>query len=92
MRSMGGAEPRAERRMTENETIQEQSSANGSATMKRTMVWLAIAGASAAVTFFAVRAMTMRKAPVDPTSERIAALIDEANRLLRTLDDKKQHD
>jgi len=29
--------------------------------MKRTLVWLSIAGASAAVTFFAVRAMTMRK-------------------------------
>jgi hypothetical protein len=64
--------------------------AGNGAAMRRTLLWLSIAGASAAVTFFAVRAM-MRRAPVDPTSERIQALIDEANRLLRTLDDKK-HD
>jgi hypothetical protein len=63
---------------------------NDGAGLRRTLLWLSIAGASAAVTFFAVRAM-MRRAPVDPTSERIQALIDEANRLLRTLDDKK-HD
>lgn len=74
--------------ITENEASKE--AANGSATLRRAVLWLSVAGASAAVTFFAVRAM-MRRAPVDPTSERIQALIDEANRLLRTLDDKK-HD
>jgi type VI protein secretion system component VasF len=62
--------------------------ASDHAAMRRTLLWLSIAGASAAVTFFAVRAM-MRREPIDPTSERIQALIDEANRLLRTLDDKK---
>jgi len=47
-----------------------------------------IASASAALTFFLVRA-SMRRAPADETSERIQTLIDEANRLLRTLDEKK---
>lgn len=56
--------------------------------MQRTFVWLGIATVSAAMTYFVVRA-SMRRAPVDPTSERIQSLIDEANRLLRTLDDKK---
>lgn len=60
----------------------------GSPGLRRAVLWLSVAGASAAVTYFAVRAM-MRRTPVDPTSERIQALIDEANRLLRTLDDKK---
>lgn len=60
------------------------------AAARRTLVWLSLAGASAAITFLTVRAL-LRKAPVDPTSERIQALIDEANRLLRTLDER-QHD
>jgi hypothetical protein len=57
-------------------------------TLQRTLVWVGIAGASAALTFFLVR-NSMRRAPVDETSERIQGLIDEANRLLRTLDEKK---
>ena len=59
-----------------------------SVALQRTLVWLGIASASAAVTYLVIRA-SMRRAPVDPTSERIQSLIDEANRLLRTLDDKK---
>jgi hypothetical protein len=58
----------------------------------RTLMWLGIAGASAALTFFVVRtAVTMRKGalPSDETAERIQALIDEANRLIKTLDEKK---
>lgn len=72
--------------MSENGTSKETGQEG--AALRRTLIWLSIAGASAAVTFFAVRAM-MRRAPADPTSERIAALIDEANRLLRALDEKK---
>ncbi|GAC1544781.1 MAG: hypothetical protein NVS2B17_26350 [Candidatus Velthaea sp.] len=56
--------------------------------LQRTLVWAGIAGASAALTFFLVR-NSMRRAPLDETSERIQSLIDEANRLLRTLDEKK---
>ncbi len=55
----------------------------------RTLVWLGIAGASAALTLFVVRA-ALRRAPAgDETTERIQALIDEANRLIKTLDEKK---
>ncbi|GAC1410167.1 MAG: hypothetical protein NVSMB64_19130 [Candidatus Velthaea sp.] len=56
--------------------------------LQRTLVWAGIAAASAALTFFLVRS-SMRRAPLDETSERIQSLIDEANRLLRTLDEKK---
>lgn len=68
------------------------SSANGKtgAPLGRTLVWLGIAGASAALTFFVLRA-TMRPGAQqsDETTERIQALIDEANRLIKTLDEKK---
>jgi hypothetical protein len=50
---------------------------------------VAIATVSGAMTYFLIRQTLRRVAPVDPTSERIQALIDEANALLRTLDDKK---
>jgi len=56
--------------------------------LQRTLIGVAIAAVSAAVTFLLVR-NSMRRAPVDETSERIQSLIDEANRLLRTLDEKK---
>lgn len=56
----------------------------------RTLMWLGIAGASAAVTFVLVRAAMARNgAPSDETAERIQALIDEANRLIKTLDEKR---
>jgi hypothetical protein len=56
--------------------------------LQRTLIGVAIAAVSAAVTFLLVR-NAMRRAPVDETSERIQSLIDEANRLLRTLDEKR---
>lgn len=56
--------------------------------LQRSLIGIAIAAVSAAITFFIVR-NSMRRAPVDETSERIQSLIDEANRLLRTLDEKK---
>ncbi len=59
-----------------------------SVVLQRALIGFAIAAASAAVTFLFVR-NAMRRAPVDETSERIQSLIDEANRLLRTLDEKK---
>jgi hypothetical protein len=54
----------------------------------RTMIWIGIAGLSAALAFTVVRSMMTRR-PGDPTSQRIQQLIDEANTLLKTLDDKK---
>jgi hypothetical protein len=58
----------------------------------RTLVWLGIAGASATLTYFVLRATLLRRlpAPGDETTDRIQALIDEANHLIRTLDEKKQ--
>ena len=71
---------------TENGAL--PAAAPNSVVLQRTLIGVAIAAVSAAVTFFVVR-NAMRRAPVDETSERIQSLIDEANRLLRTLDEKK---
>lgn len=54
----------------------------------RTLVWIGVAGLSAALAFTVVRAMLARQ-PADPTSQRIQQLIDEANQLLKTLDDQR---
>jgi hypothetical protein len=50
------------------------------------VIGLAIVGAL--VAFGIVRGVT-RKRPADPTTERIQQLIDEANRLLKQLDEKQ---
>ena len=79
-----------------------QTSENGAAeqtrrgtTVGRTLMWvgigLGIAGLSAAVGVVALRVALRRDLPApDETAERIQALIDEANRLIKTLDEKKQ--
>jgi hypothetical protein len=54
----------------------------------RTLVWIGVAGLSAALAFTVVRALLSRQ-PADPTSQRIQQLIDEANQLLKTLDDQR---
>jgi len=60
----------------------------------RTLMWvgvgLGIASVSVAVGIIAVRVALRREAPSDETADRIQALIDEANNLIRTLDEKKQ--
>ena len=58
--------------------------------LRRTLWFAGIAAVSAVVAYTVVRATATRRPPEDPTSERIQSLIDEANRLLRTLDDKKR--
>jgi len=57
--------------------------------LRRTLVWLGIAGTSAALTFLVLRVTMRRPPPSDETTERIQALIDEANQLIKTLDEKK---
>jgi hypothetical protein len=62
--------------------------------LKQTLVWIgvgvSVAGLGAAVAFSVVRAMLgARRLPGDPTSQRIQQLIDEANSLLKTLDDQR---
>lgn len=65
---------------------QSQQERDGNVT--RTLVWIGVAGLSAALAFTVVRALLSRQ-PADPTSQRIQQLIDEANQLLKTLDDQR---
>lgn len=58
------------------------------ARVTRTLLWIGVAGLSAALAFTVVRALVGRR-PADPTSQRIQTLIDEANQLLKTLDEQK---
>jgi hypothetical protein len=62
--------------------------------LKQTLVWIgvgvSVAGLGAAVAYSVVRALLgARRLPDDPTSQRIQQLIDEANSLLKTLDDQR---
>jgi type VI protein secretion system component VasF len=72
------------------ENVPEAAARRRSAPLGRTFVWLGIAGASAALTFMILRATMRPQQAGDETTERIQALIDEANRLIKTLDEKKQ--
>ncbi|MGP6159151.1 MAG: hypothetical protein ACLPYS_16865 [Vulcanimicrobiaceae bacterium] len=56
--------------------------------LRRALLFVAIAAASAGLAFAVVRS-TLARPPADPTTERIQQLIDEANRLLKQLDEKK---
>jgi hypothetical protein len=59
--------------------------------VRNALLWVgAVAAVSAVAAFIVVRATVGREAPSDPTSDRIQALIDEANQLLKTLDTPKQ--
>jgi len=58
------------------------------ANLARTLVWIGVAALSAGVAFTVIRALLSRRPP-DPTSRRIQQLIDEANQLLKTLDDQR---
>ena len=69
----------------------DPTDAQDSLRVLRRTLWIAgIATLSAVVAYTVFRATTARRGDQDPTSERIQGLIDEANRLLRTLDDKKR--
>jgi len=63
----------------------DKRSANG---LRRTLLFVGIAAASAGIAFAIVRS-TLARPPQDPTTERIQSLIDEANKLLKQLDEKK---
>jgi len=72
------------------ENVPSSAAGRPSVALGRTLVWLGIASASAALTFFVLRAtMRPQSRQSDETTERIQALIDEANRLIKTLDEKK---
>ena len=65
-----------------------------SSAVGRTFLWVGIgigAVSAAALTYFVLRATLMqRPAATDETADRIQDLIEEANRLIKTLDEKKQ--
>lgn len=68
--------------------LNEQAQQDRDLNVTRTLVWIGVAGLSAALAFTVVRAVFGRR-PADPTAQRIQQLIDEANQLLKTLDDQK---
>ncbi|BDE06042.1 hypothetical protein WPS_13180 [Vulcanimicrobium alpinum] len=71
--------------------VPEPGNGRSALPLGRTLLWLGVAGASAALTFVVLRiTLGRRAAATDETAERIQALIDEANRLIKTLDEKKQ--
>ncbi len=73
---------------TEIHATNGESQPAGDGNVTRTLVWIGVAGLSAALAFTVVRALLSRQ-PADPTSQRIQQLIDEANQLLKTLDDQR---
>ncbi len=66
----------------------EETAQLGDDGVRRALIFVGIAAASAGIAYGIVRA-TLARPPADPTTERIQQLIDEANRLLKQLDDKK---
>lgn len=75
---------------TPNPGAPEPEAKSGGGGAAAAAVWIGIAGACVAVAaaYLVVRTMWNRRPP-DETTERIQALIDEANRLIRTLEEKK---
>jgi hypothetical protein len=74
--------------MDQSSEFQRAEEQRDSQQLTRTLIWIGVAGIGAAVAFTVVRALLNRR-PVDPTSERIQQLIDEANHLLKTLDEQR---
>ncbi|MBV8148070.1 MAG: hypothetical protein JO092_03150 [Candidatus Eremiobacteraeota bacterium] len=74
--------------MDQTPDFQRAEEQRGNQQLTRTLIWIGVAGIGAAVAFTVVRALLNRR-PADPTSERIQQLIDEANHLLKTLDEQR---
>ena len=74
--------------MDQTPDFQRAEEQRNSQQLTRTLIWVGVAGIGAAVAFTVVRALLNRR-PADPTSERIQLLIDEANHLLKTLDEQR---
>ena len=56
----------------------------------RTLLWIGVAGLTAGLAFGVAKVFALsRRPPDDPTSQRIQQLIDEANSLLKTLDEQR---
>jgi len=72
----------------EERIVEGRASQNDGRALVRTLIWVGVAGLSAALAFTVIRSLLARQ-PIDPTSQRIQQLIDEANQLLKTLDNQK---
>ncbi len=66
----------------------EIEAGNERSSMKSALIWIGVAGFGLALTAVAARVLFFRRQS-DPTGQRIQALIDEANSLLKTLDDQR---
>jgi hypothetical protein len=90
----------------EEKIVQPSDAAPGDASAKRdesgenrrlqqTLVWIgvgmSVAGLGAAVAYSVARAIVGARRPDDPTSQRVQQLIDEANSLLKALDDQRHN-
>jgi hypothetical protein len=73
---------------TNNGAQAEAPAKRSGSNLRRTLLFVGIAAASAGIAFAIVRS-TLARPPQDPTTERIQSLIDEANKLLKQLDEKK---
>jgi len=82
-----GTDTQARSAEHDNGAVQPQPVRAGNAW--RTLVFIGLAAATAGLAFAIVRS-TLQRPPSDPTTERIQSLIDEANRLLKQLDDQKR--
>lgn len=73
------------------ETAGERADAPTTWPLGRTLAWVGVVATSAIVAFIVVMLVLRRAAPGadDETTERIQALIDEANRLIKALDEKR---
>ena len=58
--------------------------------LRKALLWVGAVSAVSAVAAFIVVRATIGRTQVDPTGDRIQDLIDEANRLLKSLDDTKR--
>jgi len=67
-----------------------RSDAGEESRLVRTLLWIGVAGLTAGIAFGVARVIALsRRPPDDPTSQRIQQLIDEANSLLKTLDEQR---
>jgi len=67
----------------------ESASSHHSSTTQITLLTLGVTAIAAVAAFVVVRGMLAQRAPVDPKTERIQALLAEANLLLKHLDEQE---
>jgi membrane protein implicated in regulation of membrane protease activity len=74
--------------MREDQMPERDRPDRGEHQLTRTLMWIGVAGLGVALTFVLARALVNRRT-ADPTTQRIQQLIDEANQLLKALDEQK---